>query len=205
MRCGPGPCRPDDPAIAPMNTEPQDLVGHLCLVGMMGAGKSSVGVLLADHLGRTFVDIDTVIERSTGHSIPDLFVIEGDAGFRDLEQRALGRVLQVEEPLVIATGGGAVLRWGNREAMRDAGRVVWLRARVDTLLTRVGAGEGRPLLGDDPAAALESILTDRRSRYAAAAHHIVDVDDRPPDEVARAVLAALGEAPDQHELRERAE
>jgi len=172
---------------------------------MMGAGKSSVGALLADVLGRPFVDVDTVIEKSTGHSIPDLFVIEGEAGFRDLEQRALGHMLRVEEPLVIATGGGAVLRWGNREAMRGAGRVVWLRARVDTLVARVGGGEGRPLLGDDPVVALETILAERRSRYAAAAHHIVDVDELAPGEVVGAVLDALGEAPDQHDLRELAE
>jgi shikimate kinase len=185
-------------------THAAGLDGHLCLVGMMGAGKTSVGTLLAGDLGRPFVDVDSVIEQSTGHSIPDLFVIEGEAGFRDLEQRALGQLLQVEEPLVIATGGGAVLRWGNREAMRSAGRVVWLRARVDTLLARVGTGDGRPLLGDDPEVALEELLADRRSRYAAAAHHIVDVDERTLDEVVLAVLEVLGEAPDQHGLRDPA-
>lgn len=159
---------------------PGDPTGHLSLVGLMGAGKTEVGARLAGALGRPFVDLDHEIEALTGHSIPDLFTIEGESGFRDIEQHALEAVLAAATPLVVATGGGAVLRWSNRELMRARGVVVWLRAEPRTLMARLGGGAGRPLLARDPEETVVRLAVERRNRYAAAAHRVVDVDDRTP-------------------------
>ncbi|MEO5840955.1 MAG: shikimate kinase [Acidimicrobiales bacterium] len=164
---------------------------HLVLVGMMGAGKTSVGRRLARRLGWRHVDADKRIERTTGRTIPDIFAVDGEAGFRAIEHDVLETLLRVPGRTVISTGGGAVLAPANCALMRERGTVVWLRARPETLLTRVGKGNGRPLLVDDPAAALRRISAERESAYANAAHVVVDVDGCTADQVADAVLAAV--------------
>jgi 5-deoxy-5-amino-3-dehydroquinate synthase len=164
---------------------------HVVLVGMMGAGKSSVARRVARHLGWRHVDVDTEVERSAGCTIASLFASEGEAAFRDREAATLRTLLASTEPLVIATGGGSVLRPENRQAMRDRARVVWLRARPDTLAARVGDGASRPLLAGDPLGSLTRIAAERAGAYEAAAHHVVDVDDVPFTLVTERVVQAI--------------
>jgi shikimate kinase len=169
--------------------------GHLYLVGMMGAGKSTVGQVLATRLGRHFVDLDDLVAERAGWSIPAIFAAEGEEGFRAREARALADVAEEatagRRSLVVACGGGVVLSSANREVLRSSGRVVWLRATPATLDDRVGGGEGRPLLGEIPRNTLEELSEERAVAYEAAATEIVDVDELAPDEVADAVLRAL--------------
>jgi len=158
---------------------------------MMGAGKTSVGRRIARQLGWRHVDADKRIERTTGRSIPDIFAHDGEERFRAIEHEVLETLLRVPGRTVVSTGGGAVLSPANCALMRERGIVVWLRAAPETLLARVGRGNGRPLLADDPAAALRRIAAERQSAYTDAAHVIVDVDGCTADQVADAVLAAV--------------
>jgi shikimate kinase len=168
--------------------------GHLLLVGMMGAGKTTVGRLVADHLGRPYRDSDTMVEEATGHSVPELFATEGEAAFRAAESAAL-RAAVAPPPAVISVAGGAVLDPANRALLAASGTVVWLRAAPETLAARVGDGDGRPLLAPDPARALVALDAARRPLYAEVADAVVDVDDLAPTQVADAVLLAAGPRP----------
>jgi len=172
-------------------------VSHLVLVGLMGAGKSSVGRVCAERLGRPFVDVDDLVATTAGRSVPEIFAEVGEAGFRALERTALDDVCRSPAPLVIACGGGAVVDPDNRRRARAAGLVVWLTADSATLADRVGAGAEqarRPLLagGDPPVATLERLATLRAPAYAAAAHVTVDTAGRTVGEVADAVLEEYG-------------
>ncbi len=168
---------------------------RLCLVGMMGAGKSTVARLMAERLGWTWVDIDDEVSRIGGAPVPELFARHGEAQFRREETAALEAALRLEGPLVVSVGGGAVLDPGNREALRAAGTVVWLRARPETLIGRVHDGAGRPLLvGDTPQereATLRRIDAERRTLYAEVADEIVDVDDVSAPKVAEDLLETV--------------
>ena len=120
------------------------------LIGMMGAGKTTVGSQLARHLGRRFVDLDHEIENQTGVKIPIIFEIEGEAGFRDRESHTLAE-FAAQEGLIVATGGGVVLRSENREILKKAGIVVYLSADPQLLYARTRRSTNRPLLqGIDP-------------------------------------------------------
>ncbi len=170
---------------------------HLVLIGMMGAGKTTVGRRCATRLQRAFVDTDDLIESTTGMRVAEIFETQGEAGFRDLERVAVADACASPEPLVIACGGGAVLDADNRRRLREAGFVVWLRAAPEVLSSRVSR-EGsavRPLLagaGSTPAAAtLERLAGLRADTYEAAAHAVVDTDGRTQDEVAAAVVDAF--------------
>ena len=131
----------------------------------------------------------------TGHSVPELFAERGEAAFRAEEERvlteALRHALEGDQPVVVSVAGGAVLRPDNRALLRASGTVVWLRARVSTLARRVGDGAGRPLLGDDPAAALAGLSEVRRPLYEEVATSVIDVDDLGPDEVADRLVALM--------------
>jgi shikimate kinase len=166
-----------------------DGVERILLIGMMGAGKTTIGGRLARDLGWDYLDSDAEVERHTGRTVPQLLVEEGEPAFRAAESEALARAVRGTAPVVISVAGGAVLDRANRDRIAAAGHVVWLRARAATLVARVGAGEGRPLLGDDPAAALERLLSVRTGLYEQLAQLTVDVDELPPDEVVRRVLA----------------
>lgn len=167
---------------------------HLVLVGLMGAGKTSVGRRVAKRLGVRHVDLDTAVERAAAMTVPEIFAAEGEAGFRDREHDVLVELLAGDEPIVLSTGGGAVLREANRAAMRARGRVVWLRATPATLAARVGDGRGRPLLAGDPLGNLTRLVAERADAYAAAAHVVIDVD-RMPFEAVTARVAALAVDP----------
>lgn len=165
---------------------------RVLLIGMMGAGKTTVGRLVAAELGCGYLDSDVEVERTTGHSVPELFATAGEAAFRAAESAVLAEAVAEPAPVVVSVAGGAVLDPANRSLLGRSGLVVWLRARPATLARRVGDGAGRPLLGEDPAAALARLEAERRPLYAELADAVVDVDDLGPAEVAERVLAAAG-------------
>lgn len=168
-------------------------MSHLVLVGMMGAGKTAVGSLVAERLGRPFVDTDDLVEVATGMGVAGIFATQGEERFRELEGQAVRDACAAPTPSVIACGGGAVVSAENRRVMRAAGRVVWLRASGAVLANRVGDGAGRPLLGSGSSAAtLQRLARVREAAYEAAAHVIVDTEDLGVDEVAERVLEACG-------------
>jgi len=178
---------------------------HVLLVGMMGAGKSTVARLVASRLGRPHIDTDAEVEREAGSTVSELFSTRGEAGFRAEESRVVTGVLAGAVPAVISVGGGAILDPAQRRALRAAGPVVWLRARPDTLARRVGRGRDRPLLvtaGDGtspgPAVALARIDGERRGLYEEVASVVIDVDDLTPSAVADRVVRAVGLASREH-------
>lgn len=140
---------------------------NLYLIGMMGAGKTTVGRLLATQLNYRFVDTDEMIEKVVGKSITEIFAQEGETAFRELESKVLGEVAAYKN-LVVATGGGIILRRENWGYLRH-GVVVWLDVGVEQLYARVKEDNSRPLLQDpNPMAKLQSILESRQSLYSQA-------------------------------------
>jgi shikimate kinase len=162
---------------------------RLLLIGMMGAGKTTVGRMLAERLGWGYLDSDAQVTQTTGRSVPEIFSEDGETAFRKEETKALTTAVSGPDPMVVSVAGGAVLSEANRALLARAGIVVWLRARPETLSKRVGDGAGRPLLGDDPAGALAALYDVRRPLYDSVAVVTVDVDDLSPEAVVDRVLA----------------
>lgn len=151
---------------------------NIFLVGLMGAGKTSVGKLLARRLGKSFCDCDHEIERSTGVRIPIIFEIEGEAGFRTRERRMLAELVQRSD-VVLATGGGAVLAPENRAALREHGTVVYLCASPQDLWQRTRHDRNRPLLQTaDPRAKLATLFDERDPLYREIAHVVIDTGNQ---------------------------
>lgn len=167
------------------------LARRILLVGMMGAGKSTVGRLLARRLGYPYLDSDEQVVRRTGRTVPELFARRGEAAFRAEEKRALAEAVTSDWPVVVSVAGGAVLDPDNRHRLRQGGTVVWLRAPLPVLATRVGAGDGRPLLGAHPAASLARLYARRRPLYAEVADVVVDVDHRTPQQVVDTIIRSV--------------
>jgi shikimate kinase len=166
-------------------------MGVIVLTGFMATGKSEVGRRLARCLGRAFVDTDQMIESRAGKSVAAIFASEGEPEFRRLERAAVADVVTHAEA-VVALGGGAVLDPANVACVRQAGVLVCLTARPDTILARVGDVTRRPLLaGGDPRAAVERLLAERREAYETAADLMVDTSDRTIDEVVDAIRDEL--------------
>jgi len=169
----------------------QTLAGRsLYLVGMMGSGKSSTGRPLAERLGYGFVDADAVIEQAAGCTIAEIFERDGEAGFRAIETQVLSAISQ-RHSLVVATGGGVVTQpenWG----LLHHGIVIWLDVVPEQLMQRLRADSTvRPLLQtDDPDAALNALLNQRRPLYAEADLTVV-ISDEPPEAVADGILQLL--------------
>jgi shikimate kinase len=166
---------------------------HLVLVGLMGAGKSSVGARCAERLGRAFVDTDDLIVDQAGMPVDEIFRTGGEERFRELERRVIADVCVSPAPLVIASGGGAIVDVDNRRRLREVGVVVWLHAPTEVLVSRVGNDPGRPLLGGDPHGALARLGAARQDTYSQAADRIVETEGRDLGAVADAVLAAFEE------------
>jgi shikimate kinase len=169
---------------------PSEHAKHLVLIGLMGTGKTTAGTRAAAVLDRPFVDSDEQIEARTGRTVRDIFESEGEGVFRQYESEALLEALASDQPAVIAAAGGAVLRPENRAAIRDAARVVWLRADPEVLLERVGSGEHRPLLRDDPLGVLRKMEEERHHLYEDLSDVAIDVGKLPVDEVVELVVAA---------------
>jgi shikimate kinase len=172
-------------------SDPSD--NHVVLVGMMGAGKTAVGELLAKRLDRPFFDVDAWIEDEEGVSIATIFETRGEAAFRELEASVVPSFLAGSTACVLSVGGGAVTDERSRGVLVGPERVVWLRARHDTLAARVGDGSHRPLLAGqhDVASSLARLAEQRAPLYTSVADVIVDVDDLSPDEVVERIIEAL--------------
>jgi shikimate kinase len=166
---------------------------HLVLVGLMGAGKSTVGVRVAQRLGRPFVDTDDEIVTRAAMPFDELWRTGGEARFREIEREVIADVCAAPEPLVIASGGGAIVDADNRRCFRATGVVVWLDAPTTVLAARVGDGSTRPLLTGDPEGALARLGAARQDAYEASADAVVETGDRSVDDVADAVLDAYAE------------
>jgi len=178
----PGPPPPVDPALRART---------LVLVGMMGAGKSSVGKRLAHALDLPFKDADEEIERAAGLTIPDIFALRGEAEFREGERRVIARLL--DEPAhVLATGGGAFVNAETRALVKTKGALsIWLKADPEVLARRVGRKDNRPLLrGKDPRQVLTELLAAREPAYSQA-DLTIESNDGPHQHTVDAILTAL--------------
>lgn len=162
---------------------------RLLLVGMMGAGKSTVGEAIAARTGWPYLDNDELVHRATGCTAREILQADGEQALREAESAALTEALRLTPPVVAGVAGGAVLVRGDRQRIAAAPAVIWLRASVDTLLARVGADARRPWLQPDPRAAITRMAAVREPLYAAVADLVVDVDTEPPDRIAERVLA----------------
>jgi shikimate kinase len=166
---------------------------NIFLVGMMGAGKTTLGKALAARLGREFVDTDRELVERTGVPVATIFEIEGEAGFRKRESALLAE-MATRSGCVVATGGGAVLSADNRAVMRENGIVVYLRARLESLWERTRQDTARPLLATaDPRQRLAELLADREPLYREAAHVVVDTGAQAASTVLTRLLEALRE------------
>jgi shikimate kinase len=147
---------------------------NIFFVGLMGAGKTTVGRAVARRLGRPFFDSDHEIEARTGARIPVIFELEGETGFREREAQVIAE-LSSRDAVVLATGGGAVLRPENRAVLHDRGLVIYLRANPHDLWLRTRKDKNRPLLQtEDPKAKLEALYSERDPLYRECAHFIVE-------------------------------
>lgn len=161
------------------------MTGNVFLVGLMGAGKTTVGRLLAKHLHKTFVDSDHEIEQRTGVNIPLIFELEGEAGFRAREAAVIEE-LAGQRDIVLATGGGAVLNPKNRDVLRRNGTVIYLRARVEDLWLRTRHDRNRPLLQTaDPQAKLRELFAQRDPLYREVADIVVDTGEQNVNSLVR--------------------
>ncbi len=158
---------------------------RIFLIGPMGAGKTTLGQQLARALKLPFLDSDRVIEERTGADIPLIFELEGEEGFRRREAKIIDELTQRDE-LVLATGGGAVLREENRRRLRERGLVIYLHAPLEQLLERTRRDRNRPLLQtEDPEARLRQLLEERGPLYRETAHLIAETHGHPRQTVHR--------------------
>ena len=166
---------------------PSSDMAHIWLIGMMGSGKTTVGMLAAQILDRPFVDTDATVMTTTGRTIPELFE-ESEGAFRRAESVAIADAAG-EEDSVIATGGGAILSKDNVTAMRGSGSVILLDVDAATVVERVEIAENRPLLSTTES--VERILAERSDIYNTVAHHVVQTVGRSPQEIAMEVTSCV--------------
>lgn len=160
-------------------------MGHLILIGFMGAGKTRVGEDLARRLRLPFIDTDTRVEKSAGMSVADIFRRRGEEGFREVEGGVIDG-LGKERPSVVSCGGGAVLRPSNRETLRRLGSVFYLKVPPSDVLERLEGDDGRPLLAGPAGRGerVERLLEEREPAYLETADHVIETGGRKPGEVA---------------------
>jgi len=193
---------PQAAASLPHDAEISAALGKRCvvLIGMMGAGKSTIGRRMAARLRLPFVDADTEIEQAAGMSIPDIFETHGEPHFRDGEARVIARLLD-SGPAVVATGGGAFMREETRGRIRDKAVSIWLKADADVIMKRVRRRSDRPLLQNaDPEGTVSRLLGEREPVYATADLTILSRDvphDKIVDECLEALHAKLCGASDE--------
>ncbi|MFT7300901.1 MAG: shikimate kinase [Porticoccus sp.] len=161
---------------------------NIFLVGPMGAGKTTIGRLLANSLNLEFVDLDAEIEQRCGADIPWIFDVEGEDGFRRREGQLLDEITR-RKGILLATGGGVVLAGNNQELLKQRGYVVYLSASVDQLLERTAHDRNRPLLQvDNPRAVIEKLTSDRDPLYRDVADLVVITQRRKPQLVAENIV-----------------
>jgi shikimate kinase len=163
---------------------PEPVAGPIVLVGAPGAGKTTVGLALADRLGLGFADVDAVIADRAGKPIAEMFADDGEEAFRRLEEEITAELL--DRPGVLALGGGAVLSAKTRAALRGR-RVVWLRVGLAAAVKRVGMDTARPLLLGNVRGRLLALLNERAPLYAEVATEVIDTDELSPDMVAERI------------------
>ena len=161
---------------------------NIYLVGLMGAGKTTIGRQLAKSLTVPFYDSDKAIEDSTGVDIPTIFEFEGEEGFRDREQKMIQQLTQLEG-IVLATGGGAILREDNRRLLKENGFIVYLQCSVERILERTRRDTQRPLLKtENPRERIESLFAQREPLYLSCADFKVDTGVMQSKEVVSCIL-----------------
>jgi shikimate kinase len=164
---------------------------NIFLIGLMGAGKSTVGRVLARKLNSRFIDSDHALEERCGVKIPTIFEMEGEAGFRKREAQIIEELTQ-EKGLILATGGGSVLLPENRRALSERGTVVYLHANPIELWHRTKGGEGRPLLQNgDPKTILENLYALRDPLYREIADHIIETGKPSVNQLVNTLLMQL--------------
>lgn len=165
---------------------------NIVLIGYRGTGKSTVGRLLAARLGRDLVSTDAEIVRRAQRPIPEIVAQEGWDYFRDLESE-ICRELAARDLLVIDTGGGAILRVQNVEALKKNGTLFWLTASVETIVKRIGGDNQRPSLTGTKSFVdeIQDVLRERTPKYQAAADYVIATDDRSVDQLIETLLALI--------------
>ena len=168
---------------------------NIILCGMMGVGKSTIGIKIAELTGRRWVDTDGIITARYGR-ISDIFEYYGEAYFRGLETEIVKEIAP-QDGLVVSTGGGLVLNRENSDLLKKNGKLFFLRASLDTLLGRVLADDTRPLLrgADNAEGRMKELLAERTPVYELTADYVIDTDGRTVEETVAEVLLAAGEQP----------
>lgn len=168
-----------------------NLQPKIFLIGSMGAGKTTLGRLLANQLQLQFYDSDKVIEERCGASITWIFDLEGEAGFRKREAATLAELTQLPG-IVLATGGGSILLPENRKVLKNNGKVIYLRTSLEQQLERTKHDQNRPLLQvDNPRKKLEELRKEREPLYLATAHLVIDTDKKSPRQIIKHIKNAL--------------
>jgi len=175
-------------------------VSNIFFVGLMGAGKTTVGRVLAKSLNKVFYDTDHEIERRTGVRVPLIFELEGEAGFRKREMAMIEELSQMSN-IVLATGGGAVLMPENRNNLKSHGTVIYLRANVHELWVRTRNDKNRPLLQNaDPRGSLEQLFAKRDPLYREVATHVVDTGGQPVSQIVHQIEGLLKSDNESHNI-----
>jgi shikimate kinase len=165
---------------------------RVLLLGMMGAGKTSVGAALANRLGWPYIDNDTILERTSGHTAAALLAQDGEQALRAAESKVLTLLLGMPMPIIASLPAGVVLDEADRRRIStSAAHVVWLRASPKVLARRVGSGADRPWLGDDPEAALRRLAAERNPFFEEVTNQVIDVDALAVGQIARLIAEEL--------------
>ncbi len=168
---------------------------NIILVGLMGAGKSTIGRSLAKALHKDFYDSDRVIEERTGVDISTIFEIEGEQGFRDREEQVIKELCELDN-IILATGGGCVLRENNRSNMKKSGHVIYLRTSAELLYSRIRFDKSRPLMQtESPIDTLKKLLDDRESHYMETADIVIMTGKQKVGVIVKRVEDALKKPP----------
>lgn len=164
---------------------------NIILVGLMGAGKSTIGRNLAKQLGKEFYDSDRVIEERTGVDIATIFEIEGEKGFRHREEQVIKELCEKKD-IIMATGGGSILRKNNRENMKKSGHVIYLCTSAELLYSRIRYDKSRPLMQtESPLDTLKKLLEDREPYYLGVADSVITTGKQKANVIVKKVMSVL--------------